>query len=78
MGVFEELEQAAKPRVTNCKVGRFLDELDKKDAADLRTAFDEMRYPIEVIRRVMAGRGFDGSSAVVNRHARKLCRCHVD
>lgn len=77
MGVFDELEAAVKPRVHVCKVGRFLATLDKKDAADLKTVFEELQYPIEVIKRVMHGRGFDGSSAVVNRHARKQCGCHV-
>jgi hypothetical protein len=75
MALKDELEAEMTYGLTRCKVGRFLDTIDPKDAAELEAAFVNQTYPTEVVRRVMVKRGFDGGITVCHRHAKKDCCC---
>lgn len=75
MGIFEELDGQMKPQRGLCKVGVFLQTLDPQDAADIQSAFDSQKYPVEAVRRVMMKRGFTGGETVTYRHAEKGCAC---
>lgn len=75
MGIQDELEAELTIGMTRCKVGRFLDTMPADDAAELARIFDDGKYPVEAIRRVLQKRGFDGGITVMHRHANKDCCC---
>lgn len=75
MGIKDELEAELHLGIQRCKVGKFLDTLDPKEAAELQQAFESQIYPIEAVRRVMLKRGFDGGSTICHRHAHRSCSC---
>jgi hypothetical protein len=75
MGIKDELEAELKFGAERCKVGRFLDTLDPKDAEEIQAALVSKNYPLEAVRRVMIKRGFDGGITICHRHAKKDCCC---
>jgi hypothetical protein len=75
MGLIDELESEVWTGSTRCKLGRFLDTIEPKDAAEIERIFAECLYPVEVVARVLVKRGYDGGITVIRRHARKDCAC---
>lgn len=76
MSLVEELQKMKQQSVQECKVSRWLNQLDSKDRA---AAVDALNSDLiaAAIHRAFVNYGFDGSEAIVRRHRNntKCAKC---
>ena len=75
MGLFDEIQQAGKPRRASCVVAGLLTSLPDADAADLVLAFNDPSIANTSILTVLTGRGLHVGAHSLARHRRGRCTC---
>ncbi len=76
MGLLDDIEAQTRRPGGRCAVGRVLNQLDAKDAADLEHAIaDEATYTGEAIARALTARGHQLKGANVQYHRNGKCAC---
>lgn len=75
MGLLDEMKQEAPPPKHLCGVAKAIAVLDKKDAADLQAALDDLTIMATSISRVLARRNVVLKPDAVRRHRKKDCGC---
>jgi len=75
MGLLDEMRQEMPPPKHVCGVTKAIEQMDKKDAADLEAAVADQTIMATSISRVLARRGITVKPDAIRRHRKKDCAC---
>lgn len=76
MGILDEIKQEqSNAKLTRCRVGLFLEGLDKAERQEVEEALADGSYMHTTISKVITARGVDVGAGAVSNHRRGICGC---
>lgn len=75
MGLLDDIRAEKRKTGVLCRVSSVLQQMDKKDAADLQAAIDDPMITAAAIERVLRRKEITMPQGTITRHRRGECSC---